>query len=197
MADASPLLLASGSPRRRELLDQLGVGHRVVAADVDERALEGEAPAALVVRLARLKALAGLAQVDAPVALGADTVVVIDGAILGKPRDAADGAAMLRRLSGRTHEVHSGVAIARREGVETRLSTTAVTFRALEAGEIDAYWASGEPRDKAGGYAVQGRAARFITRIEGSYSGVMGLPLFETAELLAQVGLLPPLDGAR
>lgn len=196
--DPPVLLLASGSPRRRELLDQLGVAHRVVTTDVDEQRLPDELPSALVIRLARAKARRGFELApDAPAALGADTVVVVDGDVLGKPRDAAEASAMLRRLSGRTHEVLSGVALATRSAMTSRLSVSAVAFRDLDDAEIGAYWASGEPRDKAGAYAVQGRAARFIVRLEGSYSGVMGLPLFDTAALLEDAGLLPPLDGVR
>ena len=186
------LVLASRSPRRRELLDQAGIAHRVLAVDVDETRLPGEAPAVYVERLARAKARAGLAGAgDLPV-LGADTAVVVDGDVLGKPADRADGLAMLARLAGRAHEVLTAVALARPGGEEhCRLSVSHVTFRALTDAEIAAYWATGEPADKAGGYAIQGRAARFVTRLEGSYSGVVGLPLHETAELLAAAGIDP------
>src|SRR4051812_43323006 len=166
---ASLLRLASASPRRSALLTQLGVAHTVVAADVDETALAGESPEALVVRLARLKAERGAAG-GRYAALGADTVVCIDDRILGKPRDATDGAAMLRLLSGRQHRVLSGVALAAGDVVRSAVSASTVRFRALTEAEIASYWASGEPRDKAGAYAVQGLAARFIERLEGSYS---------------------------
>jgi septum formation protein len=190
------LLLASASPRRSALLTQLGVPHEVAASEVDETPLPGEAPDALVVRLASLKARRGALLCAEPRAvLGADTVVVVDQRILGKPRDAADGAGMLRQLSGRAHRVLSGVALAQGDLVRTALCTSEVRFRLLDEQEIAAYWASGEPRDKAGAYAVQGAAARFITHLAGSYSGVMGLPLYETAELLAAAGLLPPMSG--
>ena len=184
------LLLASASPRRSALLTQIGRAHAIAATDVDERALPGEPPAALVVRLACAKARAGATgRPDARAVLGADTVVALDDRVFGKPRDADDGAAMLRALSARTHTVWSGVAVAHGGDIEHRLCESQVRFRALSDAEIAAYWASGEPRDKAGAYAVQGLAAAFITRLEGSYSGVMGLPLYETSELLARVGL--------
>ena len=184
------LVLASASPRRRELLAQIGVPHEVRAADVDERLLEGEAPAAGALRLAAAKARAVQAALGTgrPV-LGADTIVVLDGVTLGKPRDREDALAMLARLSGRTHRVLSAVALATAQGVAQRLSDSAVRLRALTPAECVAYWETGEPADKAGAYAIQGRGAVFIAALEGSYSGVMGLPLFETAELLAAAGI--------
>ena len=184
------LVLASASPRRRELLAQIGVPHEVRAADVDERLLEGEAPAAGALRLAAAKARAVPAALGTgrPV-LGADTIVVLDGVTLGKPRDREDALAMLARLSGRTHRVLSAVALATAQGVAQRLSDSAVRLRALTPAECVAYWETGEPADKAGAYAIQGRGAVFIAALEGSYSGVMGLPLFETAELLAAAGI--------
>lgn len=179
------IFLASSSPRRRELLAQIGVAHQVVEVQVDEALHAGEAPELYVVRLALAKAQAGHAICNDWPVLGADTTVVVDGAILGKPRDRADGLAMLARLSGHTHHVYTGVAVVDAAGeAHTRLSVSAVTFRAISAPEQEAYWDSGEPADKAGGYAVQGLGAVFIERLEGSYSGVMGLPLFETAALL-------------
>lgn len=186
--------LASQSPRRRELLDQIGVAHRVLAVDIDETRRAGETAADYVQRLAREKAAAGRAAAQAqglaplPV-LGADTAVVLDGHILGKPADAAAARATLQCLAGRAHDVLTGVALQTAAGVEVALSRTTVWFRALDAAEIDAYWASGEPRDKAGAYGIQGRAAVFVERIEGSYSGVVGLPLFETAALLRRAGI--------
>jgi septum formation protein len=189
------LVLASSSPRRSALLTQLGVPHEIAVGDVDETVLPDEAPAALVVRLARLKAqhVASLRGARTLPVLGADTVVAVDGRILGKPKNVDDAFTMLELLSGRSHRVLSGVALVRGDDIQTRLSVSVVTFRALGRDEILSYWASGEPQDKAGAYAVQGLAARFIARLEGSYSGVMGLPLFETAELLAAAGLLPSL----
>ncbi|MGD8207413.1 MAG: nucleoside triphosphate pyrophosphatase [Thiohalocapsa sp.] len=197
----SSFLLASRSPRRRELLAQLGLSPAMVSAEVDEDPLPGEAPADYVLRLALAKTQSGrrnamdsasTGTLDArgrplPV-LAADTAVVCDGLILGKPIGADDALAMLRRLSGREHEVLTGVAlIGERE--QTALSRTLVRFRPIEAAEAEAYWASGEPRDKAGAYAIQGLGALFVQALQGSYSGVVGLPLFETAALLAQEGI--------
>lgn len=184
------IFLASASPRRRELLEQIGVAHQVVEVRVDEALHAGEAPELYVVRLALAKAHAGHAICSDWPVLGADTAVVIDGVILGKPRDRADGLTMLAQLSGRTHHVYTGVALVNAAGeAQTRLSVSAVTFRAIADRERAAYWDSGEPADKAGGYAVQGLGAIFIERLEGSYSGVMGLPLFETAALLRGCGI--------
>lgn len=188
----SIVYLASASPRRRELLDQIGVGYRPLASNVDEQRRPDEVPQMYVLRLALDKARAGralLVEEDERPVLGADTAVVLDGDIMGKPRDQAEAHAMLTRLSGRTHHVYTAVALVNREHELTRLSVSAVTFRTLEVAEIEEYWCTGEPADKAGAYAIQGRAAVFISRIEGSYSGVMGLPLFETAELLRAVGI--------
>ncbi len=183
------LVLASTSPRRRELLAQLGVPFEVFAVAVDERPLSAELAADHVCRLALAKARAGAAQVGPQACvLGADTVVLLDGEIFGKPTDREQAVAMLRRLSGRTHEVLSAVARLHGGAHTVRLSASRVTFRVLSAVEIAAYCDTGEPLDKAGAYAIQGRAAAFIRHLEGSYSGVMGLPLFETAELLAGPG---------
>lgn len=194
-ADPAPILyLASQSPRRRELLTQIGIAHRVIAVDVDETRYADEPALAYVERLARAKAAAGWAACEAnalpplPV-LGADTVVVLAGDILGKPCDGAAARAMLQRLSGQVHEVLTGISLCGARGQSACVSTTRVWFRVLSAAEIEAYWASGEPRDKAGAYGIQGLAARFVARIEGSYSGVVGLPLFETDALLRQYGL--------
>jgi septum formation protein len=190
--NASPhtLVLASGSPRRRELLTQIGVPHEVLVVDIDESALSGEAPAELALRLARDKAKAGRTRDGGqrPV-LGSDTIVVLDGQVFGKPRDAADAHRMLTALSGCTHQVMSAVALATPAGpVHDALSITEVQMRPIEPAEIDAYWASGEPQGKAGAYAIQGMGAVFIHHIRGSYSGVMGLPLYETAALLQAAG---------
>ena len=189
MIEPPPVLyLASASPRRRVLLQQLGLGFRVLQVDIDETPLAGESPQVYVRRLALAKARAGRDAAECgeshPV-LGADTSVVMDGVMLGKPRDRAQGIEMLQRLSGHSHEVLTAVALAgTREAV--RVSTSRVTFRTLDRAECEAYWDTGEPCDKAGGYAIQGRAAAFISRLEGSYSGVVGLPLYETALLLKE-----------
>ncbi len=198
MTSAPSIFLASQSPRRRELLLQIGVTHDVVRVDVSERRLDGETAHDFVARVALDKARAGWqalrGQQRRPV-LGADTAVVVDGRILGKPRDREAALAMLQLLSGRTHEVLTAVAlVAGSEAVRT--STSSVTFRTLEEAECAAYWETGEPADKAGAYAVQGLAAVFIARLEGSYSGVMGLPLFETAQLLDEFGIAMPWQSA-
>jgi septum formation protein len=190
MNSRSPVIcLASVSPRRRELLSQIGVPHIVVGADIDETAQAGEAPRDYVLRLARQKALTVRERGEKLPVLAADTTVVLDDVIYGKPRDREDGVAMLGRLSGRAHEVLTAVAVADSRGVASRLSVSTVRFRGLSSEECMAYWETGEPCDKAGGYAVQGAAAVFIESLSGSYSGVMGLPLFETAELLRAAGV--------
>jgi septum formation protein len=186
------IYLASGSPRRRELLQQIGVPFRVVGTSVDEAVRPGEVPAAYVERLAAEKAGAGRAgsrdEADVPV-LAADTAVVLGGKVLGKPVDRRDAEGMLRQLSGRTHEVLTAIALLTVNGLESKISRSEVTFRSLAAEEIRDYWETGEPADKAGAYAIQGRAAVFIADLRGSYSGVMGLPLFETSELLSKAGV--------
>jgi septum formation protein len=190
--------LASASPRRRALLAQIGLACEVLPADVDERVRPGEAPGDYVRRLALAKARAARAQAGnggAPV-LAADTAVVIGGEILGKPASEADGARMLRRLSGATHQVLTAVAVISARGESLALSASEVEFRELTDAEIAAYWRSGEPVDKAGGYAVQGLGAVFIRALRGSFSGVVGLPLFETAALLAEHGIAVPATGA-
>jgi septum formation protein len=185
------LCLASRSPRRRELLAQLGLRSCVMAVDLDESALPGECPEDYVRRLAVAKAQTAYAALPAttrlPV-LGADTAVVLGSRIFGKPRDGAEARAMLARLSGRQHRVLTGVALLH-ERLDYRLSASQVRFRRISAAEAEAYWRSGEPADKAGGYAIQGLGAVFVAALQGSYSGVMGLPLFETAQLLAAAGL--------
>jgi septum formation protein len=185
------LYLASQSPRRRELLAQIGVAFEVLTVDVDETARAGEAAAAYVRRVALDKAHAGwqgLPGAHRRPVLGADTAVVCGPEILGKPRSRAQALDMLQRLSGRTHTVLSAVALV--DGrAEVRVQSSLVTFRTLRPDECAAYWETGEPVDKAGAYAIQGRAAIFISRIEGSYSGVMGLPLYETAALLQDAGI--------
>jgi len=186
------ILLASGSPRRRELLKQLAVTFKVAAADIDESVIEGETPEDYVVRLAREKAQAGFEQNGGLMpALGSDTIVLLDGRILGKPETRAEAESMLQSLSGQTHHVYSAVALAlKSDNVMDTLNITAVTFGEMPAQWIKQYCQSNEPMDKAGAYAVQGGTGQYIRRIEGSYSGVMGLPLFETAELLRRAGLL-------
>ena len=186
----SPVLyLASASPRRHELLTQIGVPHIVVSADVDESTHTGEAPHAYVQRIARDKARVVWERKRDMPALAADTTVVLDGIIYGKPRDRAQAIEMLTHLSGRTHEVLTAVALADARGIELRMSVSSVKFRVLALEECAAYWETGEPRDKAGAYAIQGFAAVFIESLSGSYSGVMGLPLHETANLLRTFGV--------
>ncbi len=191
--------LASGSPRRRELLQQIGVSFRLLSNELDETPLRDESPAAYVSRLAAAKSEAGWRQQrgaeGAPV-LAADTAVVLDGMILGKPQHRADAENMLLGLSGRTHEVLTAVALRSAAGAVVRLSRSLVTFRDIDAVEAAVYWDTGEARDKAGAYAIQGYAAIFITDLKGSYSGVMGLPLFETAELLKGAGIAHWRSGA-
>ncbi len=188
----NPLFLASGSPRRRELLTQIGVAFSVIGADIDETPLPDESPAAYVERLARGKAEAGRARLsaDAPACvLGADTAVVLDGKILGKPVDEADAQVMLLSLAGQEHEVLTAIALLDGERCESRVVRSLVRFRPISVAEANAYWASGEPRDKAGGYGIQGLGAVFVSGLNGSYSAVVGLPLCETAELLGHFGI--------
>ena len=193
------IYLASGSPRRRELLDQISVRYQQFAVDVDETVLPAEDPSAYVVRLALAKARAGWrslgGRLSRPV-LGADTAVVIDDKILGKPRDRTEGLAMLALLSGRWHWVMSAVALVSGERERWRLQKSRVRMRTLSSEECQRYWETGEPADKAGGYAIQGLAAVFIAEIRGSYSGVVGLPLFETCELFNafNIRFLQPKD---
>lgn len=187
------LYLASSSPRRAELLMQIGVRFARCAVAVDETPNLGEAPAHYVERLARDKAQAGWRQLQPaqPKAcvLGADTAVVIDGNILGKPRDAAAAMAMLQQLSGREHQVLSAVALLRGQQCQSLVVESRVRFRTLSMEAIRAYWACGESADKAGAYGIQGRAAVWVEEIQGSYSGVVGLPLCETAQLLERFGI--------
>ena len=187
---APVIYLASRSPRRRELLHQIKVPHVLLDVEIDETPLPRESADDFVLRMALEKARAGaasLANIDLPV-LAADTDVVVDGEILGKPGNEQDAIKMLRRLSGRSHRVLSAVALVWR-GERALLSESKVRFRRLDDVEMRAYWRSGEPVDKAGAYGIQGLGAVFIEHLEGSYSGVMGLPLFETAELLRVSGL--------
>lgn len=191
MCIESPILyLASASPRRRELLEQIGVPVQVVRCAVDEQVLAGELPEQYVQRVTRAKVLAGVAQapLDA-VVLAADTAVVLDGQILGKPADREHAMRMLRALSGREHQVMTAVAVMRGAEVQLQLVTTQVRFRALTESEMTAYWETGEPVDKAGGYGIQGLGAVFVEHVSGSYSAVVGLPLMETAVLLDDFGI--------
>jgi septum formation protein len=182
------IILASQSPRRAELLAQIGMDFRVHPAQVDESVHADERAADYVERVAIAKAQAVRQQFpDLPV-LGSDTSVVLDQTVLGKPVNCDDAIRMLLALSGRTHEVLTGVAVVA-DSTHYRLSVSRVMFRDVDAREAAAYWATGEPVDKAGGYAIQGLAAAFVERIEGSYSGIMGLPLFETMQILAAIGV--------
>ncbi len=189
---ADPFIyLASQSPRRRELLAQIGVAFHLIEVNVDESRKNDESPQNYVVRLAEEKAAKGWGKLSprdrAPV-LGADTVVVIDGEILGKPAGVNDASDMLAKLSARTHEVLSAVCLTNGTP-RTKMNRSLVTFRPIGDSERAAYCATSEPMDKAGAYAIQGRAAAFVSNLEGSYSGVMGLPLFETAALLSDIGI--------
>jgi septum formation protein len=190
------LVLASASPRRRELLGQLGITFEVSAADIDETPRPGEAAGAYVLRLAREKARAvALRHPDAWV-LAADTTVALDDALLGKPRDADEARDMLGRLSGRTHEVHTGVALTGSGAEHATQVSTRVTFRALSPGEIAWYAGTGEPLDKAGSYAMQGKGGFLVAAVEGSPTNVIGLPLGETLELLARAGVALPWSAS-
>jgi septum formation protein len=187
------IYLASASPRRRELLDQIGISYTLLPVDVDERVIAGESAETYVKRLARSKAATGWTTVqrraDVYPVLAADTAVVVDDRILGKPADREDGLAMLAALSGRCHRVLTAVALTDGQQARVVMNATEVCFRTLSAAERMAYWTTGEPIDKAGAYAIQGRAAQYISRINGSYSSVVGLPLFETAGLLQAAGI--------
>jgi len=183
------VILASQSPRRRELLALVGIAHEVRPADIDESAFPDEAPAAHAERLARAKAEKLAADEPASVVVAADTIVVIDDLILGKPADADDARRTLRRLSGRTHTVFTAVAVARGGRLESGVETVSVTFRPLDDAEIAAYVATGEPMDKAGSYGIQGFGATIVERIDGDYFAVMGLSLVRLVRLLERVGV--------
>lgn len=190
--DGVLIYLASRSPRRAELLRQLDMPFQVVKVHVDETVRSSEEPATCAQRLAEAKAQAALLSLGSGITqpiLAADTLVSVDGACLGKPADQAESLAMLARLSGRSHEVLSAITLWRDGVMRSALSVSTVKFRAITVEEAVNYWQTGEPNGKAGGYAIQGRGALFIERLEGSYSGVMGLPLFETAALLRAVGI--------
>lgn len=189
------VVLASASPRRRELLQQIAVSFEVCTVDVDESMLPDESISQLLVRLSRQKALAGLEKFPEAVVIGSDTMVVVDGLACGKPQDRDHGLHMLKSLSGNTHQVMTGVAVVSAEREDVLIQCSTVRFNTLSEAEIVAYWDTGEPLDKAGGYAIQGLAAQFIESIEGSYSGIMGLPLFETAQLLKRHGVQTLIQG--
>lgn len=181
------LILASASPRRKELLTQIGVQFQVAAQDIDESRRKGEQPLDFVTRIAGSKADSALAKLlpgDDQVILAADTVVVCDSQLLGKPEDQTDGQRMLLSLSNRSHRVLTAVTLADRTQRQSLVSESTVSFGPISKQQAAAYWLTGEPADKAGGYAIQGRAAVFVKHISGSYSGIVGLPLFETAMLL-------------
>ena len=188
MTSEPPLVLASGSPRRKDILRALGLNFSVQLVDVDEQRLAGESAEQMVLRLARAKAAAAIAN-DGELVIGADTAVVLGDQILGKPLDQSDAVTMLLRLSGQTHRVMTGVALRGSPGIQDALSCSTVKFRVIRRDEAQAYWHSGEPRDKAGAYAIQGLGGVFVERLEGSYSGVVGLPVYETAELLRAAGV--------
>ena len=183
------IVLASRSPRRLELLRQIGIQPEVLPVPVDETPAVNEAPEAYVRRITQDKAEAGAALRPHQAILAADTAVILDRRILGKPKDEDDAIQMLLALSGRTHQVLSGVALWQDQVLRYRLSRSRVRFRPISMHEARDYWRSGEPRDKAGGYAIQGQGALFVEHICGSYSGIMGLPLFETGALLKQAGI--------
>jgi septum formation protein len=190
------LILASSSPRRAELLTQLGYQFTCLAADIDEQVLPAESAEQYVLRLARGKAQhVAQTQHSRQLILGADTSVIVDQHILGKPKDLANFRCMMKQLSARTHQVITAIAVAQGEQIMSKIITTDVSFSCLSADQIDAYWYTGEPQDKAGGYGIQGIGGQFITHIKGSYSAVVGLPLYETAQLLSQLGLTSPLQA--
>ena len=189
-SSVTDLILASASPRRSELLDQIGVRFTILATDIDESRLDNESPEDYVSRLALEKSRAGFSRQDSALpSLGADTIVVCDRQIFGKPKDQADAAAMLMALSGKVHTVMSAVAVSQGPCSSSRLTKTLVRVRTISQSEGLTYWQTGEPEGKAGGYAIQGRGAVFVDYIEGSYSGVVGLPLSETAEMLGEFGI--------
>ncbi len=190
----SNLILASASPRRQQLLQQVGLPFHIIPADIDEQPHPGEAPQAYVLRMAHSKAQRIAQHYPMALVLGVDTIVTIDALILGKPRDAADARQMLRRLSGRSHTVLTGLALLRQSQGWTRLDSmgTQVHFRTLSDAEIDAYIATTEPLDKAGAYAIQGRARVFVDAFDGCYTNAVGLPVQRTAALLREAGLQIP-----
>ena len=195
--DQFPLILASGSPRRRELLEEMGYRFEICAPDVDEH-VSGSA-SEIVRVLAERKALAGAGHYSRGVIIGSDTLVSLDGVPLGKPMDVQDARRMLRALSGREHEVFSGVCVMDIETGrrETRVARTGVTFRKLNDAEIDAYVATGEPMDKAGAYAIQGGAGHFVEKLDGSYENVVGFPVDEVGQMLDKLGMKPDVKRTK
>jgi len=189
MSDAIALVLASASPRRRELLARLGIPFSCEPAEIDERPLAGESPASHVARVARAKGAAAAARRPGALVLSADTIVVVGGEALGKPRDREDARSMLERLSGRSHEVLTAVAASFRGSEALHVDTSVVTFSAIPRALLEWYLETGEGDDKAGAYAVQGRAALFVARIDGNVQSVVGLPLAALPDLLARVGV--------
>ncbi len=192
---APQVILASQSPRRRELLAQIRIAHELRPADIDETYLEGEHPPAHAERLAREKAMRLAAANESAVVIGADTIVVVDDRVLGKPASADEARQMLRTLSGRQHMVYTAVAVARGEHVVSGVEEVAVTFRPLSDKQIAGYVATGEPMDKAGAYGIQGFGATLVERIDGDYFAVMGLALGRLVALLAEVGIDYAFDG--
>lgn len=187
---ANPLItLASASPRRRELLDQIQVSYDVLAVNIDESHITGETAEQFVKRLAQQKAQAGYKQSPGKPALGSDTIVIFEQQILGKPKNKQQAIEMLQMLSAKTHQVMTAVAICSADIKHCKLNCSEVEFTQLSLPQIEAYWLTGEPADKAGAYGIQGIAAQFIKNINGSYSGVMGLPIYETTQLLKLVGI--------
>ena len=183
------VVLASQSPRRRDLLTLIGIPHEVSPADIDESVHADEAPVPHCERLARTKAATLAARDNEALVIGSDTIVVIDGDILGKPRDAADACAMIARLAGRTHTVFTAVAVAHRGRIVSGVESVSVTFRSLDAGQIAAYVATGEPMDKAGAYGIQGYGATIVERIDGDYFAVMGLAIGRMVALMGELGI--------
>lgn len=189
MSGALRVILASSSPRRRELLTLIGIAHEVRPADIDESVFADEAPAPHAERLARAKAHALAGEYPHAVVIAADTIVVVDGDILGKPRDVAHAAEMLLRLAGREHTVYTAIAVARDQRTESAVEDVRVTMRSLGEDEVAAYIATGEPMDKAGAYGIQGYGATIVERVDGDYFSVMGLGLRRLVELLERLGV--------
>ncbi|RDH84943.1 MAG: septum formation inhibitor Maf [endosymbiont of Galathealinum brachiosum] len=189
VSDKPQITLASSSPRRRELLDQIQVSYNVLPVDIDESYVPGETAEQFVTRLALEKARSGYKTSPLMPALGSDTIVLFDHQILGKPKNRQDALNMLQMLSGKNHQVMTAVAICNGETEHCVISASEVEFAQIDDQQAEAYWETGEPVDKAGGYGIQGIAAQFIKNIKGSYSGIMGLPLYETVELLKRVGI--------